>query len=269
VNFISSIQFKQFVRNASAFVFGREPTIHKIPFGPARGWMIFMSIDVSPRMYFGIDEPWLAKLSTQYIQPGDVVYDIGAHIGYTSLLFVQQVGKTGCVHAFEILPSVATKYLKRTIDANRLENIIIHNVGLAEKELEIDLSVGETHMANLYSVKTGDKTELCKVVSLDQYIEKQGIPLPSMLKIDIEGAEISCLLGGIELIKRCLPLMIIEFHRLDLLRVGYALLHPLGYKLVTEEGSAVDGQMLEGLTHFHESIFCFPMKSNSSVADSS
>lgn len=256
MKFTSSAPFKQFVRNAGAFVFGREPIIHKIPFGPLMGWNIFMSIDVSPRMYFGIDEPWLAKLSKKYIQPGDVVYDIGAHIGYTSLLFVQRVGKTGCVHAFEILPSVAKKFLKRTIDANKLENVIVHSVGLADKELELDLSVGATLMANLYSVKTGNKSELCKVVALDQYVEQQGIPFPSMLKIDIEGAEISCLSGGIELIKRCMPLMIIEFHSLDLLRQGYALLQPFGYRLVTEEGAEIDSKMLEGLTHFHKSILC-------------
>ena len=60
---INSVQFKKFVRNAGGFIFGREPAIHNIPFGPLMGWKIFMSIDVSPRMYFGIDEPWVAKLS--------------------------------------------------------------------------------------------------------------------------------------------------------------------------------------------------------------
>lgn len=260
---INSVQFKKFVRNAGGFICGREPAIHKIPFGPLMGWKIFMSIDVSPRMYFGIDEPWIAKLSKKYIHPGDVVYDVGAHIGYTSLLFVQQLGKTGCVHAFEILPSVAKKFLKRTIEANKLDNVVVHSLGLSDKELELDLAIGDTLMANLYSVNTGKKSELCKVVTLDQYVEQQRIPLPSVIKIDIEGAEISCLSGGIELIKRCMPIMIIEFHSVDLLRRGYALLRPLGYKMVSEDGTVVDDSMLEYLAHFHRSILCLPINRNS------
>ena len=64
-------------------------------------------------MYFGFNEPWLAKLAQQYLRPGDVVYDIGAHVGYTCVLFAQCVGDAGVVHAFEILPSVADQFLKK------------------------------------------------------------------------------------------------------------------------------------------------------------
>ena len=115
---IISIILKNIARKGLSFFFGRTPRIHRIPFGPNRGRNIFISFDISPRMYFGIDEPWIAELAQTKINPGDVVYDLGAHIGYTCLLFAQRVGKTGFVHAFEILPSVAEGFLKKTIQAH-------------------------------------------------------------------------------------------------------------------------------------------------------
>jgi hypothetical protein len=87
---------------------GRDRAIHRIPFGPNRGRLIYCSITISPRMYFGVDEQWVALLAREYVKPGDVVYDVGAHVGYTTLLFAAHAGH---VHAFELVPSVADEFL--------------------------------------------------------------------------------------------------------------------------------------------------------------
>jgi FkbM family methyltransferase len=247
---------KRFVRKSSSLFFGRFPRIHRIPFGPNKGRKIFISFDISPRMYFGIDEPWIAELAQRHINPGDVVYDIGAHIGYTVLQFVQNVGDAGIVHAFEILPSVAEGFLRKTIEANNFNNVVIHAVGLSNLEQTLELPIGETMMTSLSSgASKGRKTELCKVVRLDDYVALAHLPLPSLIKIDIEEAEVDCLLGALNIIEKCHPLLIIEFHSLDLLSKGHTILDSLGYVITTQK-SIVDKQFLQDTDWFHESVFC-------------
>jgi FkbM family methyltransferase len=249
-------EIKRFVRKSGVLFFGRFPRLHRIPFGPNKGRKIFTSFDISPRMYFGIDEPWIAELTQRHINPGDVVYDIGAHIGYTVLLFTQKVGNTGIVHAFEILPSVAEGFLRKTIEANDFNNVVIHAVGLSNLEQTLELPIGETMMTTLYPrASKGCKTELCKVVRLDDYRVFAHLPMPSLIKIDIEGAEVDCLLGALNIIKKCHPLLIIEFHSLDLLSKGHTILDSLGYVITTQK-SIVDKQFLQNTDRFHESVFC-------------
>lgn len=99
----------------------------------------------------------------KHIQRGDVIYDIGAHICYTSLLFARYVGSTVIVHAFEILPSVAEQFLKKIIQAKNLKNIIVHDVGLSDREQIIELPIGDTLMTSLNSQINSQKKNFVKL----------------------------------------------------------------------------------------------------------
>ena len=253
-----SIRLRNFVRKGGALVFGRLPHVHRIPFGPNKGFKIFTCFDISPRMYFGIAEPWIAALVEQYAKSGDIVYDIGAHIGYTSLLFRRSVGETGRVHAFEILPSVAKTFFQRTMEENGFSNVIVHSVGLSNEEQTIQLSMNDTRMAQLSGDNSSQsRSEQCRTVRLDEFISRQGLPIPSLMKIDIEGAEVDCLMGALDTIKARRPVLIVEFHSLDLLRRGHSLLRSVGYELRTRHVE-VDEEYLGRLTRFHESVLCAP-----------
>ena len=238
---------------------GQEPRIHRIPFGPIRGRRICIAFQTSPRMYLGIDEPWIAKLAQVLINPGDIVYDIGAHIGYTCLLFGQSLAGTGAVHAFEVLPSTVEQFLKKTVEANEFNNIVVHNVGLGLGTQALELPIGTRAMTSIYQTRHEEqKTELCTIVSLDQYVKENRLPPPSLIKIDIECAEVDCLRGGHKLINDHKPIMLIEFHSLDLLREGYRLLDSWGYRLTTEEETVITIEQLETLKSFHQSVLCLP-----------
>jgi len=253
--------FRKAIRKYGEFLFGREPRIHRIPFGPLKGRKIFTRFGISPRMFFGVDEPWIAQLIQEYVRQGDVIYDIGAHIGYTCLLFAQRLKGSGSVLAFEILSSTAT-FLRKTIEANDFTNITIHNVGLSATDGTLDLPVGDTLMTSIYSARVkGLKFESCKLVSLDGYVLREGLPSPSLIKIDIEGAEVACLIGGKELIGKVFPRMIIEFHNLDLLKQGFSLLDQLGYRMHLRTGDIVSQKMLARMNQFLESVLCLPDKS--------
>jgi FkbM family methyltransferase len=209
-------------------------------------------------MYLGIDEPWIAKLAQSLIKPGDVVYDIGAHIGYTCLLFAQSLAGTGAVHAFEILPSTV-ELLKKTVGANEFNNITVHNIGLGLRTQTVQLAPGPTAMTGIYSAPQEDeRTELCKIISLDQYVNENKLPPPSLIKIDIECAEIDCLRGGYELINKYKPKMLVEFHALCLLKEGHQLLESWGYRLIAQDATAINTEQLGLLKSFHKTVLCLP-----------
>lgn len=258
-----SATLKGFLKKSGSIVFGRSPRIHQIPFGPIKGLKIFTSFAHSPRCFFGCHEPWIAKLSQQYINPGDVVYDLGAHVGYMSLLFRSRVGDAGSVHSFEILPSVATNFFQRTMDANGFTNVVIHPVGLANANQSLDLTVCEAQTASVLYQAGADsgklRIEKCTTTRLDDFIALQGLPIPSLVKMDIEGAEVDCLLGASATISTHRPILIIEFHSLDLLRKGLSILRSFDYNLITQR-TTVDEQYVDTLKHFHESVLCIPNK---------
>ena len=246
-------------RTAAAWILGREPRLHRIPFGPLRGRRIFVSFEISPRMYLGIHEPWVAGLVVKRAKPGDVIYDIGAHIGYTTLLFAQTVGSTGAVHSFEIVPSVAESFLRRTVEANPFTNVVIHNVGISDHDESLLLPVGPRQMTSLdYRAIRGQTMERCRATRLDDHVARHGLPAPNLMKIDAEGAEIGVLDGGEELIRSTRPEMIIEFHTIRLLKLGYHRLQSWGYRLVTRSSGDVTPLMLSRTDRFREPVLCLP-----------
>jgi hypothetical protein len=79
-----------------------------------------------------------------------------------------------------------------------------------------------------------------------------------LIKIDIEGAEIEALKGALQLLRKHHPVLIVEFHGLDLAREGIALLGPEGYGFTTQDGHGFDLAAAAGLRRFHESVLCVP-----------
>jgi FkbM family methyltransferase len=253
----ASIKHK--IRKSGLLVFGKEPRIHLIPFGRASGLLIYMSFDISPRMFLGIDERQVAKWAEQYIKPGDIVFDIGAHIGYTSLIFRRLIRETGIIHAFEILPSVAREYFEKTMSANRFDNVTIHPVGVGNSNEDACLMIGETMMTSIASRRpmVGQKCEVCTIVKLDEYSAKGSLPGPALIKIDIEGAEVACLKGAYRILNEYHPTLIIEFHDKELLIAGYELLSSLKYRCFNKKRE-LKKQNIYKLKTFHESVLCLP-----------
>jgi len=217
---VISAMLKRCVRKGGSCLLGRSPRVHRILFGPNKGKKIFISFDISPRMYFGVDEPYVAELAQHHVRPGDIVYDIGAHIGYTTLLFADRVG-------------------------------------LSSSEQTLQLPVGETMMTSLYSrdLAGGGKNEGCRTCRLEDYVTREHLPLPALIKMDIEGAEIDCLEGGLEIIRNVRPKLIIEFHSLELLAKGIKILSPMGYILKIRE-RVIDEEFVRSAKWFHSNVFC-------------
>ena len=211
-------------------------------------------------MLLGLDEPWLAKTAKLNIKKGDVIYDVGAHVGYTSLLFAKYSGKGGVVHAFELLPNVAHDFLTKTVDRNHLEKrIIIHPVGLSDTQKTVNIVIGDTMMGNFYTKESNSSsTVLCRVETLDNYQKEHQLPIPQFIKVDIETAENDFIRGAEQLIRRHKPILLIEFHNLDLLKEGFAMLEAMNYEIKEKKGKLTAGR-IENFRSFYGSVLATPI----------
>jgi FkbM family methyltransferase len=132
----------------------------------------------------------------QELKAGDAFYDVGAHIGLYTIFLAKKVGNTGKVIAFEPDETVAFN-LEKSIAYNKLENVVLIKKALGRESGQGNLYQGET-IGNASLVKTYEKTlahRLIEIVKADDLVQSEHLPIPTLVKIDIEGYEYSALLG--------------------------------------------------------------------------
>lgn len=160
--------------------------------GPLRGrWWVAGSM--THGAWLGSYEMEKQTLFNQEIRPGHVVYDIGANVGYYTMLAAQLAGPTGKVFAFEPLPR-NLGYLRRHVEMNKLTTATVVDAAVSEKagEAFFGNDPGESHTMAHLREQGGVKVRL---VSVDGFVAA-GNPRPTLLKIDVEGAEASVLRGA-------------------------------------------------------------------------
>lgn len=134
---------------------------------------------------------------------GDVVVDVGAHIGRYTIIASKQVGPNGKVIAIEADPS-NFEMLNHNIELNRLANVTTLNYAAFSKEAKIKLYLPagdiftkyNTIMSNWMWVKPEDKFVEVNGNTLDNLLQQIGIRQVNWIKIDVEGAEFEVLKGA-------------------------------------------------------------------------
>lgn len=197
---------------------------------------------------------------------GKVMYDIGAHICYHSLMFATFVGKTGQVVAFEPNPvNVARAKEILALNSEITDRIAVHNVALSNtsgnteflssNDLEGGTSTGgfidnaSTLWARSdYIEKTGFTKSNVALETIDSLVDSGTIPPPDVLKIDVEGAEQLVIEGAHTTIKKYHPHIIVEFHSIFSTYASMELLTAHGYssQLLKHE---IDGRVLIASTY--------------------
>lgn len=134
-----------------------------------------------------------------YLQPKDVMIDVGANIGAISLLAADKITH-GKIFAFEPTPSVANK-LKLNVRLNGLENIIACFVqAVSNKNGFLHFKIeGQSEVNHIVNSSTkGDSKDIIKVSSttLDTFVKNNNLKQVDLLKIDVEGAEQSVFDGA-------------------------------------------------------------------------
>lgn len=165
------------------------------------------------------------NLITQSVTEGSVFFDIGANVGFYTLLASSSVGPSGTVIAFEPLPS-NIKYLERHIELNALENVRLIKAAVSDSSGEGRFAEGPD---NCMGKLSDDGTFVVEMVTLDQLITEGKVPKPDFLKIDVEGAEFGVLQGATELLLESHPTVFLATHGSRVHRQCIELLESLGY----------------------------------------
>ena len=184
--------------------------------GPLQGFKMSTDWKRYRGYIYGNWEPVATEAILTYVQPGMCVFDIGAHLGYYSLLLAKCVGPGGRVVSFEAAESNFSR-LQRNISVNNLDNVELINLAVFSKSgtIPISLSSTDTGSGDWSISRQANKDSIeVQTISLDQFCEAKRV-LPDFLKIDVEGAEHDVLLGARETIGRCQPTMLIELHHFD------------------------------------------------------
>lgn len=155
----------------------------------------------------GFSDKDTAQLFLDYLRPGMVAVDCGAHIGEYTLLFASLVGPEGQVHAFE--PDLRVySVLRENIESNGLSNIFAWQKALAQIDGEAEfLLAADPTSSSLAHLDRIEKAKKMKVVvtSLDTYAQQQRLTHVDALKVDVEGAEDEVLAGAEWLLSQFSP----------------------------------------------------------------
>ena len=130
-------------------------------------------------------------------QPGDIVWDVGAHAGATSYFLSQLVGPLGKVYAFEP-DDLNYDFLKRNIEFHQLQNVIPVKKALAGSTGTAKFNMDGTMCAGLSEYLAYSEERLFKTVStitLPDACSELG-EIPKYVKMDIEGAEVAVIEGS-------------------------------------------------------------------------
>lgn len=188
------------------------------------------------------------------LKPGDIAVDIGSHKGGYLFWMVKQVGQAGKVYAFEPQKKLFN-YLKSIVKTKKYANVFLENKGLSDSSGRVEFHIPVTSSGSSPGARIGElneelptKVQSIDVVTLDNFFLKKGI-IPTLIKIDVEGHEKEVLTGGLELLKKHKPKIIMECENRHL-KSGdvfdvFKLLIDLGY-----EGSFFENKELKPLAGF-------------------
>lgn len=199
-----------------------------------------------------------------------VIFDVGANIGYYSLHWASRMAPGGTIHAFEPVPSTFA-WFSRNIALNHLEGVIrANNIGLGDAAGTIPIFMpefmgsGAASMRNLHPDEVTRKLEV-KQETLDRYFLDSGLNRLDLIKADVEGAELFVLRGGRNTIAKCRPLIFLELLRKWAKPFGYhpndvlGMLGEMGYRCYTfDDGRLIPFQSMTEETTQKNFFFAHP-----------
>jgi FkbM family methyltransferase len=169
----------------------------------------------------------LEELNMQYnlISKDDVIFDIGGNYGWYAMHLAKKFPISKII-SFEPIPKTHNQFLKN-INYNNISNIEVHNFGLSDKPgsfsfyFDPNLSVNAS-LSNVSESKSAVEI-ICKVDTLDDFVQKTNTKKIDFIKCDIEGAELFALKGSINSLVKYQPKLFVEMLRKWTFKFNY---HP-------------------------------------------
>ena len=186
-------------------------------------------------------EPRERRFFREQVEPGMVVFDVGANLGFYSLLFSDLVGPSGRVHAFEPDP-LSFGFLRDRATPARHRNVEVTPAAAGDHTGTVTLFCSGTNRADNRihaSHEPGGTAETVEVplITLDDYCTERGIDRIDAVKMDVQGAEVAALAGFRKTVSRVRPRwLFIEFSPKHLRSAGsspeafWEILNELGFE---------------------------------------
>jgi len=189
------------------------------------------------------------------IRSGTVVYDIGANVGFITVISARLTGPSGRVFAFEPLAE-NIRCLEHNIQLNGFDYVDVTECALADRDGTALFLVSQSPTwGELASVSGRVQDEIGRrqvtVCRLDSIVQQKSFPLPNLIKIDVEGAEAMVLDGALHTIQKARPILLIELHGTN--AVIAEKLNTLGYV-----STVIGGARSIVESHWNSHIVAFP-----------
>jgi FkbM family methyltransferase len=200
----------------------------------------------NPDYALGTNELPVQQALLGYLNPGDIFYDIGANVGFFTVIGAKLVGPSGQVYAFEPVSENAAA-IRHNAKINDFSKVTV-----LEKAVSSSTGKGELLLAEYpggHTLSTAGTPPDLKgsvtvdLVSIDDLVEQQRLTPPTVVKIDVEGAEIDVLHGMSQTIKAFKPAIVYEVddrNKESFRRKGQeleAFMKSLGYQIVPLEAA--------------------------------
>jgi FkbM family methyltransferase len=188
----------------------------------------------------GVFEPSQFVFLDDYLKPGMVFIDAGANNGLYALFAARKVGRRGRVLAFEPSQRELAK-LRKNVRLNRFRNVQSFGIALGERR-----STGTLHVAGLpysghnslgpfgYESTPVDHEERVEIQALDDVAAVRKLERIDVMKLDVEGGELSLLQGSRQILERLRPQILIELSDRTLSKQGASVAETV--ELLTSSG---------------------------------
>jgi len=211
-------------------------SVIEVAAGDLKGYQVLLNLKTEKSRWLGTYEPELQTALRQFLRPGSSVYDVGANIGYISLLMAHNIGPSGKVFAFEALP-VNVERIQQNIALNKLTNVTVISAAVMDKNGPVTFYVHDSVGMGKAAGSIGRREEQYKAeitvpaLSLDEFVYEQGNPPPDAVKMDIEGGEVLALPGMMRLLREAHPTLFLELHGPESEKTAWETLTSCGYTL--------------------------------------
>lgn len=203
--------------------------------GPLRGkrWIVGSQ---NHGFWLGSFEAQKVRVFCSTVSHGDTVYDIGANVGYYTLLAATLIGSEGKVVAFEpVTHNLA--YLRQHLQMNHVANAYVVPAAVSDAcgyhSFDESTSHAKGHLSN-----AGELT--VETVTVDHFTTTHRNLTPTCLKIDVEGAEFQVLQGATSTLQKAKPLIFLATHSFSVHQQCCQLLRSLGYDLLPLDSESVE-----------------------------
>lgn len=227
----SSPHSRRFLRPIVNRVMPECLTVVEVRSGPNAGCSL--EIDPQREKYYwsGNHEPNVQRALIDVLRPGMTMWDIGAHIGFMSILAARLVGDQGRVHSFEPLPENRSR-LQKSIELNKLSNVEVHPEAISRTEGTAVLRAHESSLmwslGDGVSQDPGLKVSCTTIAAMTRLLG-----VPDVIKVDAEGHELEILRGAVEILGKQPTRLIVEFTNDQLRTEAEALLPNHRFDLVS------------------------------------